>query len=73
MSESSNVFLSCGPGSNGWKLAMGSGEVLARLVDGQSLDYIHQDMGVDVRAFDPSGRVLHSPLFAKICRVRWNV
>lgn len=35
-----NLFVSCGPGSNGWKLAMGSGEVIERLVSGVSV-FLH--------------------------------
>ena len=73
LNETSNVYVTCGPGSNGWKLAMGSGEVIARLIDGQSPDDIENDIGVNVKAFAPSGRIVHSPLFARLCRARWNV
>jgi D-amino-acid dehydrogenase len=68
-----NLYVSCGPGSNGWKLAMGSGEVIERLVSGQSAQQIQQELGFDVNAFSPAGRVLNTPLFSKICRARWNV
>ena len=30
-------------------------------------------LGFDVAAFSPKNRVLQSPLFAKLCRARWNV
>ena len=67
------LYVSCGPGSNGWKLALGSGEVVARLVSGESVDKISQDLQVTVATFAPTGRVVESPLFAKLCRARWNV
>lgn len=68
-----NLFVSSGPGSNGWKLAMGSGEVIRRLVEGQSSKQIHDDLGCDVDSFSPAGRVRMAPWFAKLCRARWNV
>lgn len=68
-----NLFVSCGPGSNGWKLALGSGEVIQRLVDGQSFHDMEQDLGFNAEAFSPAGRVLYSPFFAKLCRARWDV
>jgi D-amino-acid dehydrogenase len=68
-----NLFVSCGPGSNGWKLAMGSGEVIVRLVSGQTTDQIAQDLKFDASAFSPAGRVLKAPIFAKLCRARWDV
>mmetsp|Transcript_10222 Transcript_10222/g.28152 ORF Transcript_10222/g.28152 Transcript_10222/m.28152 type:complete len:564 (+) Transcript_10222:54-1745(+) len=67
------LYVSCGPGSNGWKLALGSGEVVARLVSGQSTSKIQEELGFDVSTFSPTGRVLPAPLFAKLCRARWNV
>jgi glycine/D-amino acid oxidase-like deaminating enzyme len=73
LSDNSNVYVSCGPGSNGWKLAMGSGEVIARLIDGQSFQEIDKAVGANVETFSPSGRVVHSPMFARMCRARWNV
>lgn len=68
-----NLLLSCGPGSNGWKLAMGSGEIVERLVAGQTEDEITSELGFDCHAFSPAGRVPHSPVFAKLCRARWGV
>jgi len=68
-----NLYVSCGPGSNGWKLAMGSGEVIARLVSGQTPPQIQSDLGFDCGAFSPARRVLYAPLFAKVCRVRWDI
>jgi D-amino-acid dehydrogenase len=73
LSASSNVYLSCGPGSNGWKLAMGSGEAVARLIEGQPAAEISQHMGANLDTFAPKGRAMHSPLFARICRAIWNV
>jgi hypothetical protein len=73
LSATSNVYVACGPGSNGWKLAMGSGEVIARLIEGQDPKEISQDLGANVESFAPAGRVLHSPWFAKLCRARWDV
>lgn len=67
------LYVSAGPGSNGWKLALGSGEIIARLVSGQTTDQMQEELGFDVTTFSPAGRVLHAPLFAKICRARWNV
>jgi len=73
VSDTSNVYVSCGPGSNGWKLAMGSGDAVARLIEGQSFQQIQQEMGANVQTFDPSGRVMHAPWFAKLCRARWDI
>ena len=68
-----NLFVTCGPGSNGWKLAFGSGEVMERLVSGQTTEQIKKDLGFDAGAFSPAGRVLHLPVFTKLCRARWDV
>jgi D-amino-acid dehydrogenase len=68
-----NLFVTCGPGSNGWKLALGSGEVMTRLVSGQTTDRIKQELGFDAGAFSPAGRVVHAPMFVKLCRARWDV
>lgn len=69
----SNLMVSCGPGSNGWKLAMGSGEIVERLVSGKTESEITKELGFDAHAFSPAGRVLQSPLFSKLCRARWGV
>mmetsp|Transcript_76270 Transcript_76270/g.114819 ORF Transcript_76270/g.114819 Transcript_76270/m.114819 type:complete len:170 (+) Transcript_76270:1-510(+) len=68
-----NLYVSCGPGSNGWKLALGSGEVIDRLVSGETPETIKTELGFDVSAFSPAGRVLYAPFFAKLCRIRWDV
>lgn len=68
-----NLFVSCGPGSNGWKLAMGSGDIIERLISGQTEYEISKELGFDVHSFSPAGRVLKAPFFAKLCRSRWNV
>ena len=68
-----NYLYYSGPGSNGWKLAMGSGEIVESLVSGKNEDEILSELGFDVHSFSPAGRVLHSPVFAKICRDRWGV
>mgnify|MGYP005848585519 CR=1 FL=1 len=68
-----NLYVSCGPGSNGWKLALGSGEVIERLVSGQTTDQMAKELDFDPTAFSPAGRVLAAPVFAKLCRARWDV
>ena len=68
-----NLLVSCGPGSNGWKLAMGSGEIAERLVAGQTEDDISKDLGFDAHSFSPAGRVLHAPTLTRLYRARWNV
>ena len=68
-----NLWVTVGPGSNGWKLALGSAEVLQRLVAGQSVEQISEELGFDATALAPTGRVVPAPLFAKLCRARWNV
>uniref|UniRef100_A0A7S4SH41 FAD dependent oxidoreductase domain-containing protein n=1 Tax=Ditylum brightwellii TaxID=49249 RepID=A0A7S4SH41_9STRA len=68
-----NLFVSVGPGSNGWKLAMGSGDIIDRLMDGQSKEQIQAEYGFDVGALDPAGRVVFSPIFSRLCRARWNI
>mmetsp|Transcript_20957 Transcript_20957/g.34583 ORF Transcript_20957/g.34583 Transcript_20957/m.34583 type:complete len:562 (+) Transcript_20957:39-1724(+) len=70
--EFDNLLVSCGPGSNGWKLAMGSGSVVAELVSGKTEDQISEELGFDARSFSPAGRVVESPIFAKLCRARWG-
>ena len=67
------IYVSCGPGSNGWKLAMGSGDIIARLVSGETPAKIQEELDFDVTSFSPIGRVLYSPYFAALCRARWNV
>lgn len=68
-----NLLVSCGPGSNGWKLAMGSGDIVERLVAGKTEDDISVELGFDAHSFSPAGRVVSSPIFAKLCRARWGV
>mmetsp|Transcript_1870 Transcript_1870/g.2759 ORF Transcript_1870/g.2759 Transcript_1870/m.2759 type:complete len:548 (-) Transcript_1870:63-1706(-) len=71
--EFDNLLVSAGPGSNGWKLAMGSGSVVEMLVSGKTEDQISDELGFDARSFSPAGRVVDSPIFAKLCRARWGV
>ena len=71
--EFDNLLVSCGPGSNGWKLAMGSGSVVEMLVSGKTEDQISDELGFDARSFSPAGRVFESPIFSKLCRARWGV
>ena len=61
--------MSAGPGSNGWKLAMGSGEIITKPISGMTEDDISKELG----SFSPAGRVLHAPLFTKLCQARWGV
>lgn len=68
-----NLLVSCGPGSNGWKLAMGSGDIVERLVSGKTEDEISEELGFDAHSFSPAGRVVPSPIFSKLCRARWGV
>ena len=69
----SNLLVSAGPGSNGWKLAMGSGEIITKLISGMNEDDISKEIGFDAHAFSPAGRVLQAPLFTKLCQARWGV
>jgi glycine/D-amino acid oxidase-like deaminating enzyme len=73
--EVQNLYISCGPGSNGWKMAMGSAAVLQRLLAGQSEADVSKELGFDVRVFAPTSnnRVVVSPWFTRLCRARWNV
>jgi len=73
VSSFTNLLVSCGPGSNGWKLAMGSGEIVERLVSGKTEDDISAELGFDARSFSPAGRVVRSPVFARLCLARWGV
>ena len=68
-----NLLVSCGPGSNGWKMAMGSAVVIQRLAAGKTEEQVSKELGFDVAAFGPKNRVLQAPMFAKLCRARWNV
>jgi len=67
-----NLLVSCGPGSNGWKLAMGCGDIIQRLVAGESEEDIKNELGFTVSAFSPRNRVKNAPIFSKICRARWD-
>lgn len=70
----SNLWVSCGPGSNGWKMAMGSGTILAQLAVAQkSPAQVSSELGFDVSVFTPETRVVWSPWFTKFCRARWNL
>ena len=72
MDTHKNLYVSCGPGSNGWKLALGSGDLISRLVSGQTTDEIRKELGFDPSIFSPAGRSVYSPMFAKLCRARWD-
>lgn len=52
---------------------MGSGEIVERLVSGQTEEEISAELGFDAHSFSPAGRVVHSPIFTKLCRARWGV
>lgn len=52
---------------------MGSGEVIKRLVAGQSLELISKELEFDASVVSPAGRVLNAPVFAKICRASWGI
>jgi len=52
---------------------MGSGSIVEMLVSGKTEDEISVELGFDVRSFSPAGRVVESPIFAKLCRARWGV
>ena len=69
----SNLLVSAGPGSNGWKLAMGSADIITKLTSGMTEDDISNEFGFDAHSFSPAGRVLHAPLFTKLCQARWGV
>eukprot|EP00977_Amphora_coffeiformis_P000325 scaffold84_cov163-Amphora_coffeaeformis.AAC.19 len=71
--EFTNLLVSCGPGSNGWKMAMGSAMVIQGLAAGKTEQQLSKELGFDVTAFGPANRVVSAPLFAKLCRARWNV
>ena len=71
--EVENLLVSCGPGSNGWKMAMGSARVIQGLAAGKTEEQVSKELGFDVSAFAPAHRVVYSPWFAKLCRARWNV
>ncbi|CAM9622008.1 unnamed protein product [Chrysoparadoxa australica] len=56
-----NLSINVGPGFNGWKVALGSGEVLVDALKGS-----HKGtMGFDGSQLSPLGRVRESPLLAK--------
>eukprot|EP00051_Salpingoeca_urceolata_P017981 m.249885 g.249885 ORF g.249885 m.249885 type:complete len:530 (+) comp19092_c0_seq1:2084-3673(+) len=65
--EHSNVFINVGPGFNGWKNALGTGRLLALMMD-RGVD---AELGVpfDVSVFDPRLRVKVSPLFVGLCNL----
>lgn len=52
---------------------MGSGEIVERLVSGKTEDDISAELGFDARSFSPAGRVVRSPVFARLCLARWGV
>jgi len=52
---------------------MGSGDIVERLVSGKTEDEISSELGFDAHSFSPAGRVVHSPIFTKLCSARWGV
>ena len=68
-----SILSNSGPGSNGWKLAMGSGDIAERLISGKTEDEISTELGFDAHSFSPAGRVVPSPIFSKLCIARWGV
>uniref|UniRef100_A0A7S3LUH2 FAD dependent oxidoreductase domain-containing protein n=1 Tax=Aplanochytrium stocchinoi TaxID=215587 RepID=A0A7S3LUH2_9STRA len=66
----SNLLVNCGPGSNGWKICEGAGEVIARLVANEDID---KPLGFESEYLSPKGRVVSAPIFSKICLSRWQI
>lgn len=60
----SNVAVNVGPGSNGWKVALGSGEVLAEALDGRQ--GLHGG-DFDRDSLSPVGRIVSAPIWARLC------
>ena len=55
--EVQNLLVSCGTGSNGWEMAMGSAAVIQGLVSGKTKQEVSKELGFDVEAFAPKNRV----------------
>lgn len=65
-----NAFVNVCPGFNGWKICVGAGEVIARMVYGGHGGY--DGDGDAVELISPAGRVKTAPLWSSICIQRWQ-
>ncbi len=63
----SNLSVNVGPGSNGWKICVGAGDVLARVLVGDE-----EQLGFDPRCLSPAGRIVRAPLWSRMSLARWG-
>ena len=63
-----NLSVNVGPGFNGWKISIGAADVLANTLVGSDSgqDYF------DSTLLSPSQRIVSSPLWCLISRIRWS-
>eukprot|EP01104_Vermistella_antarctica_P021237 TRINITY_DN945_c0_g1_i1.p1 TRINITY_DN945_c0_g1~~TRINITY_DN945_c0_g1_i1.p1 ORF type:complete len:691 (-),score=105.27 TRINITY_DN945_c0_g1_i1:28-2100(-) len=74
-----NLYVTAGPGYNGWKTAIGAGEVLACQIEvdigrdehGEGLREVEEKGNFRVAALSPIDRVSHNPLWCRMTRWRW--
>lgn len=65
----SNLLINCGPGSNGWKIALGAGEVVARSAANENID---DGFSFNSSYLSPKGRIKNAPIFSKVSLARWS-
>lgn len=59
-----NVSVNVGPGSNGWKIALGAGEVVAKILEHEPI------VDFDVTSLLAHGRVQYAPWWSSLSRYR---
>ena len=66
--EVPNLFVNVGPGFNGWKIAIGAGELVTRAMLGPDLSN-SCSIDFDESLFQPKDRVRYSPALAQLRRI----
>ena len=62
------LFINTGPGFNGWKIAYGASEVVARIIEnGGDAKVVGDELGFDLSVSSPVGRVVKAPFFTRLC------
>ena len=63
-----NLSVNVGPGFNGWKISVGAAEVLGNIL----MEKTDNDYYFQIENLSPAGRVVYSPIWSLLSRMRWN-
>jgi hypothetical protein len=66
--KTANLFVNVGPGFNGWKISIGAANVLVNLIERNENEKYAFDSGM----FSPYQRIVASPLWSLLSRMRWS-